>query len=548
MSTTFVFLPFVVKDSSRKKPFSENMEVAALLCLAESERTKKSGIFGRSEETLIVLSRLNYPLWAVPFDGASLLIDGMETISASILYFKPPDIEAFIEHLRRCTTVHELYCSALRSHIETFSRFTSKTEIPIKGLITNKESLSDILNFIQDRKTSTQNSTGSGQNSLVPPKINLKTAVDIAKRVSEHFRRFQAEIKGLRLAIETIDKETKTHTHKLSQEQKQIQEEFESKISKMKVEVDKRNAESEEEKTGKIEKVTATHEKEVDARLAEKKKWERELLKWEQRKSEYEKRKEMRKRKGDDIGIARWNVRLRNTKDQISTSKGKIKALSAFIDRNNRELERAKKKILDNYRTQLNAAEGQINDLESKKESEILKKQREINELQRDTTTIINKIERLIRRKQDSSATIEEASIQWKIKTPILIHLPFYLVCYKSTGKERRRLHLPALAREREGLAMKIRKTLRRHSLRSKINNLLKPRSKALEKILEPFKEAAQANKGIGKVLNRLGESRNLLVTEWFKKMVIAGMNELEAEGWIKPEEKIAILKTYVPK
>lgn len=548
MSTPNLLLPFTVEDSSRKTPFSENMEVAALLCIAESERKKKPGIFGKPEEALIILCRLNYPLWAIPFEEASLLIDGMETVSNSILYFKPPDIEAFTEHLRRSTGVQELYRGALRSHLETFSKFASRTETPIRGVIVNKESLSDIFDFIQDGKTLTKMSAESELNSLILPKIDKVAAVDIAEKLVKHLRRLQAEIKGLRFATETVNVETEKHIHRLRQEQKQIQGEYESKISKVKVEVNQRKVELERELSRKVEKITVTHKKEVEARLVEKRRWERELVKLEQKKSEYEKRKEMRKTKGDKVGIARWDVRLQSAKDQISTVRAKIKALSDFIDRSNKEMDRTEEKLHDTYQKHLDAEEKRVKDLDSKKKAEIANKEREINELREETTTIINKIERLIKQKQDRFSTIRETTMPWKTKAPTLVHLPFYLVCYKSKNKERYCLHLPALVRGNEGFAMKIRKTLRRRSLRSKISNLLKPRSKASEKLLELFKEEAQSDTRVRRVLSKLGKSQNLLKTERFKEMVTAGMKELEAEGWIKPKEKLAILETYALK
>lgn len=548
MSTQNLFLPFTVVDSNRNVPFSENIEVAALLCVAESERKKKPGIFGRSAEDLTILCRLNYPLWAIPFEGASLLIDGMETVSNSILYFKPPDIEAFTEHLRRSTGVQELFCGALRSHLETFSKFASRTEMPIRGVIANKEYLSDIFDFIQDGKTLTKRSAESELNSLIPPKIDKVTAVDIAERFMKHLRKLQAEIKGLRFAIETVDGETEKHINRLRQERKVIQEEYEIKISKLKTEVNQRKAELERELSRKVEKVTAVHKKEVETRLVEKKKRERELLKLEQKKSEYEKRKDLRKTKGDKVGIVRWNVRLQNAQDQIATAKTKIKTLSDFIDRSNKEMDNTKKNLHNTYQKHLDAEERRIKDLNSKKEADIANKEKEINELQGETTIIINKIERLIKRKQDRSSTIRETTIPWKAKAPTLIHLPLYLVCYKSKNKERYCLHLPALIRGDKGFAMKIRKTLRRRSLQSKISSLLKPRSKALEKLLKPFKEEAHSDSKVRKVLSRLGKSQNLLKTEKFKELVTAGMKKLEAEGWIKPEEKTAILETYAPK
>lgn len=545
MSNFNLVLPYATKDGSRKKRFSTDMEVAALLCLAEAERKKKSGFFGGAAETVAFLSKLYYPVWAIPWENNCMLIDGMGTISHTILYFKPPDVEVFVEHLKRSATVEELYHSTLRSHSETFSSFTSQTEIPVEGFVTDKELLSDMLAFIKDSRTKISRSVPEST-SLIPPKIDEENAVRISGKILEHYNKLQSEIKGLQFAIATLSEETKVHVRKLRKELEQTRENYENDISNVRKEVEKKREELEKERDEKIEKIVAANEKEVNARLAERKKWERELQRLEQNKSEYEKRKELRKRKNDEIGEARWDTRLQSVQNQISTIKGKVRALSEFINRSRKETERTTKNLRDTYQKLIDEEEKKVTSLESLRDSEIEKKEREIEELQQETLAITDKIERLIEQKQERSSTLKEASIPWKIEAPTLIFVPFYLIQYESEKKKRYRFRLPVIARGHKGLVMKIRKTLRSYSLESKISTLLKSRSKALEKILASFKEKLDKDKGIQRDISQLGMSNNLLTSIDFKEKVKKGIDELEVEGWIKPEEKTSILEIYV--
>ncbi len=543
MSTSHLYLPYSVKDVSRKKPLSENMEIAALLCIAESER-KKSSMLGRAKESITIFCKLNYPLWAIPFEDNSLLIDGMGYVANEIVYYEPPDIEAFIEHLKRHSSVQELYRSALRSHINTFSRFISQKKIQTGEIITNKESLTDLLNYIQDGNLNLKTSE-SDMNFLVPPKINREKALEITQKISEHVQKLQGEIKGLHLAIDTVDEEVKKHTERLEEEQNQIREEFEKKLTHMKSEVDTKKAGLENEWHTKTEKIVEAHKKETEVRLVEKKKWEQELLKWEQRKSEYEKRRDLRKIKGDDVGIARWKVRLRNAQDQISTARNKVKRLANFLARSDKEMQRTKVKLNNFYKVQLEAEDKRVKDLIKLRDEEIVKKKRRADELSGETTTIIAKIQRMIKRKQESIEKIREATLLWKTRTPTLIHLPFYLVQYDSESGGRRKVHLPTLARGKEGITLKIRKTFRR-SLQSKISNLLRPRSKVLEKTLRIFTENTQKESETSRILRKLGETQNQLTNKEFQETVRSGIKKLEKEGWIKPDETKLILETYV--
>jgi len=545
LSNSNLLLPYAVEDRGRKTRFSENMEIAAILYIAEVERKKKPGLFGKGEETLVFLSKLYYPFWAVSWESNSLLIDGRGTVSNSILYFKPPDIEAFVEHLRRSTTVQELYHSTLRSHTETFSDFTSQTEIPVEGFVTDKELLSDMLAFIKEQKAGS-NTIGPEAVSLIVPKINQKEAVKISEKIQEHYNNLQSEIKGLQFAISTMTEETKRHTDKLSQEEERILERYEDEISRVRLEVRKRKEELEKERDEKIGKITATHEKEMEVRLEEKKKWEQELLKLEQNKGEYEKRKELRRQKSDEIGESRWSARLRDVQNQISSVKGKIKALSDFINRSVKETEKTTKNLHDTYQKLIDEEEKKITDLESLRDSELEKKRKEREELDQETSAITDKIERLIERKQERSSILKEATIPWKTSTPILIYVPFYLIQYETEKERRHLIRPPVIARGHGGLVMKIRKIGSILKAGPKINALLKSRSKALEKMLISFEEKLKNDKGIQKAISQLRTSCNLLTSADIKEKMKKGMEELEVEGWIKPEEKEAIFDIYL--
>jgi len=530
-----LFLPYVIEGADRKKVFSKDMEAAALLCIAEAERNKKVGIFRGSPEKLVVLSKLHYPLWVIPSDDSYLVIDGMGASSTTILYHKPPNIENFTEHLKRSSPVHELYHSSLRAHIDTFSRFTSRTEKKMEGLISDLEFMSDILTFIRDDRS--EKGDPDQLDTLIPPKISEREAIESAEKIMNHYRRLRSEVRGLQFAIDALNSETEVHMSKLQEELLQIQTERNEQISKVKMEVSERKVELEKERDKKMEKIMQVNRNEVDSRLLEKRKLENELVKLEQNKSEYETRKELRKQKGDKVGESRWKSRLQTIKNQIRATKGKIRILSNFIDRINKETIATAKKLRDNYEKLACEVEKKISDLENLRNSEVEIHKQEITDLQSDVSTINSKIERLIERKEESTMVLTGSTIQWRVEAPTLVCLPIYLIRYDVEKRRRYCFRLPAVASSHEGLAMKIRKAFRGHSLQSRINTLLKTRFKALEKPAS-LSEKLTSNAGTSRCLDKLSWAHNLLRSADFKAKVEKGMGELEGEGWIKPEEK----------
>ncbi len=545
MSASNLVLPYATEDSSRKNRFSESMEIAALLCIAEADRKKKPGLLGGGEEALTFLSKVFYPLWLIPWENSSLLIDGMGIISDNILYFKQPDIEAFIEHLKRSTTVQELYHNALRSHIETFSEFTSQTEIPIEGLATDKQLLSDMLVFLKEEKTTT-NLTSSEAASSITPKISQEKSVRIREEIQEHYNTLESEVKGLQFTISTMTEETSKHADKLRAEEKHIQERYTDEISRETARVKKKKEELEKERDEKIGKITAGHKEEIEARRREKKKWEQELLKLEQNKSEFQKRKALRKQKGDEIGETRWAVKLRDVQNQMTSVKGKIKALSDFINRNIKETEKTTKDLRATCKKRLDKEEKKIFDLENSRTLEVEKKRKQRDELEQETLGITDKIERLIDQKRERSSMLKEAAIPWKTNAPTLVHVPFYLIRYETEKERRHLVRPPAVARGHEGLAVKIRKIGSVLRPGSKMSALLKSRSKAIEKIFTDFEGKLESDREVQKAINQIDASSNLLNSADFKEKVRKGMDELDVEGWIKPEDKETIANTYL--
>ncbi|UCG36200.1 MAG: hypothetical protein JSV64_06170 [Candidatus Bathyarchaeota archaeon] len=541
---SYLALPYATEDSTRKAKFSEEMEIAALLCAAEADRRKKSRFLRGGTETLTFLSKLHYPMWAVPWENSSMLIDGMGIVVDHVLYSKLPDVEAFIEHLKRSTSVHELFKSTIRSHSDTFLECISQTEFPVEGRITGKETLEDIFEQIKESKTQASSRTEQ-RLVLVQPIINEERAVEIRRNVAKHHNKLQSEIKGLQLAVKTVTEETRKHEGKLNHELEVAKESYEAEISKTKTEVEGKVGRLAEERDGKIEKVTSTYKKEVEARFQERKKCEQELLRIEQRRNEYEKRKELRKRKNDEVGEARWNTRIRHTEDQISAVKAKIKALSDFIERANKETDKTAKTLHNNYQRLIEEEEVRISNLVALRDSKISSKEQEIDELHKEMLIITEKIERLIDFKRERSLKLREGVIPWKIQRPVLIRVPFYIILYTSEKDRRFLVRSPVVARDHKGFTVKIRKIGGLLKSGPKMSTLLKSRSKTLEKLMKSFEEKTNLDTTAQRALSKLGITHNILTSKGFKEKINKGLNELEAERWLKPEEKQLILEIY---
>ena len=537
-------LPFILESERRARRVSEELEAAAILCVSEGER-KKSGFLSGKEEMLVSISKLHYPLWGIPHKDRCFLIDGMSALTSAIRYPKPPDVESFIEHLKRNATVQELYQSTLEGHKETFSKFSSEVEISIDGFITDEELLSDVLAYFQQSQTQRKTvKTSSNQlPSHLVPVIDEATATDVGLKIVTQCNRLQSDIESFKIAVKTMNDETARHVGKMEQETEEVQETYRQRISDARAHANEQKEKLEKELDEKLQKISRTHEQEMKLQLSEKRKLSRQLLKLEESRAECERRKKLRKMKKDEVGETRWDTRLHNIRSQISLEKGKLKASSRLIARMNKEIDRTTKRLRYEYRKQAEEEDRKVGELENTLTKEIGKRQAAMSELQKQTQTIVDKIRGLEEIDKQEISRLERATLPWKTEGYTLLYVPFYAIQYSTDKNERLSFYFPVSTQVSVGLGGKIRKAISRSNLHTRMMRILRPRFKALKSALIKLEAKSEKWKPLREQIETLKTTKNLLQSTQFKQSVRRGVEDLVKEGVIRDKEKTTLLK-----
>jgi len=545
MSNLSLTLPYVVEDEERKKPFTRDMEAAAILCLAEAKR-KKPGILGAPQEKISFISKLHYPLWAVPWENACIILDGLGILSHKMVYMKPPNIKLFVEDLERSTTARELFRSALKGHTKTFEDFVETTQVSMEAIVGNRKILPTISRYIKQGLTLKEGLTEPL--TSIPLKLDEKAAMEKAENLFSRWRLIQWEIRGLEYAIRVLDEETKFHEQKIVGEIEQIQETFEDKISCVRPEVEKKVEQLTTELNAKAKSILEVSERELEVALRERAKHEQKLERLERDKRVYQKRKQLRKRKGDETGVTYWNHKVKVCKNKISEVKGKIKVLSQFIERTRKHGELGVKRLNETYQRMIIRERKKISNLEALRDSQIDMTKKEIERLVSEASSIANLIRQLIQQKKLHASQLKEITIPWRLEGVTLVNVPFYVFRYETPEKSRYHVHPPVVAMGYEGIIRRIQKTIRSFSLESRIKLLLRPRSRALKQIFTSFfAERIREDEALEKVVYEMGSSNNLLNVQDFGEALARGVEELKAEGWISQEERNTVLEAYAP-
>ena len=534
-----LILPYAVKSVSRANRFTDDMEIAALLCLAEAQR-KRGGLLGVSIERLSFISKLHYPLWAVPWEDECMIVDGFESFSYTIIYTKPPNMDFLTEQIKRSTTVRESYLSTLKSYAKTFKDLIVESYVPVEGIISDR----DILSYLEKELPKSETKTASP--ASISPTLNKELARMAAENLVQNWMQIESEIKGFQYAINVLNTETKTHEEKILQEIDQIREAYETELSHIRPEVNQKIERLISERDTKLKWISRTGERELQRKLQEKKKIEKQLRKLELRSVEYKKRREIRKSRGDKVGVARWTHKLKGCENEISLINGKFQTVTRTLDRAHRECEVAIKKLNDAYQDLIDMEKNRVMELEARADCETQAKKNEIDELRADTLAIVTLITQLKEQKQQHASNLKAVTISWKPEETTLVYVPFYLVGYESKRKLRYHTYPPVVAMDHRGILTKIQKAFRKYSLESRINLLLHSSCEALDKMFSStFISKMKKDKKLSMKLQIMGHSNNLLDLPESREKLRRGLEEMQKEGWIKPEEKGKILDSY---
>jgi len=544
MPTASLILPYAVPEKGRKKKVNANMELTAILCLAEARR-KKHVMVGFSSEKILFISKLHYPLWAVPWENGCLIIDGLQILSSTLTYTALPDMELLFNDIERSQTLREQFRNALEKHAQTFADFSETVRIPMKAIVADNLLLSDVSEYVEE--TLALKADVTGNIILIPPKLDEDAAGESAKKVFDLYERVQSDVKGLEHAAQVLNEMTQFHEQKSLREIELVNEAFKGEVDRVKPVVEKKVELLLKERDAKIEKMNRAAEAELNAKLREKERRQRELEKLELNRTEYKRRLDVRRSRHDKIGIARWEHSLRICENKISEVKERIHNVSRYIEKVRKQNQEDIDKLKYSYQTLIDSERKKIADIEASLESVTKAKEGENEKLRLMTTRIVSLIEQLAEQKRLHATELKSLAIPWKSEQITLLGVPFYLIGYQAEDKLYYRVYPPLRVTSSEGIVKKIEKTLLSFRLMSRIELLLQPRSKMLNKMFDTvLEEKMKTDRTFEGSLRELGVSNNLLKKAGFKEALTKGVEELKSEGWIKQEEGDILIKMYV--
>ncbi len=543
MPTASVDLPFAVPAKEREKAFTSSMETTAILLLAEARRRKR-GLLGTAPAKLASLSKLYYPLWAVPWANQFLIVDGLNVSPSTIVKQQLPDITAFIEDVERGALIREVFRKAIEKHAATFSEFAEKLDVQVDALLSDKALLSDLSNYMQEASSS--KSDEKSLITLVPPKLDVKSAGEITQKIQSLHAQARSKIASLVYARNLLEETAKLHEQMILKEANFLRATYEAQIAELKPAVEKKTDQLLKERDTRIAKMSRIAQSELKVKERERERRERELQKLVLNEADFVRKREARKRRHDKIGEARWEHRIRANKDRISAVKARTQAIAESIEKARVQNEAEIEKLRQGYQWSIDQERRRIIDIELQRDKAVEVKQKEIETLKLGTGQIASQLKELTVGKEKEAEELRTLAISYQFDDVTLLCLPLYLACYQTEETTQFHIFPPVKVRSLEGVLGAIQRKLGGIRTVHKVKLFMQPRSKALSKMLDfAIKEKAKSDKTFEDNLREAAGSSNTLLKDNFKETLTRGMADLKAEGWITQKEE-DLIKAYI--
>ncbi len=556
-------LPFIITASNNDSnsggvgsrhgdPLAYPVEIACIISMAELQR-KKTAFLRDTPEKLMYISKLYYPLWTAPIEDSCLVVDGLASLTNKFNFKEPTNIESFIEDLKKYSWNLQEFLNTLKKYAGNLTTSTEPSA-PFTGLITDAELQAFFIEYLSNDAVFSKNLLVEA--ALIPLAVNEQAVQETRQTVLNYLRKIDANIKGLKYALENLNDEVEFHKHAASNEIEWLEEKQETESSKLKPEVDE-----------KIKKLTVKHEKTVAATV---KSNERKAVVLEKKREKYvrklqtlEQKREAAKKKIEIINVKNVKIRSKGMRSRVKSTtylsyelakrerevnevKREINAVSNVIENVKKEGDRVIRQIEDEYNSNVLQEEDKLTQLNSFYVSKIGKRKEQINTIASAATAITTNIENIIRELENEAIAFKkEVTIELRRDAAALAHIPIYLVKYAKADQDEERYSLfsPITITENTSILQGLRKMLTR-SQDFKLKLLMQPMSKRLHDTLSvALSRKMQSSKAFKEDLNKLCQTNNLLAQANLEATLSEGLEVITKKGWITSEEAAAIFE-----
>ena len=523
-------LPFSTVSKTRKEPFTRKIEKATIFCLADLERAKGGGlVLKKPAEKLTFIAQVCYPFWLVTLDRIRLLFDALSTTSQTLTYLTIPDVQVFLDNVKRSSKTRQAYMTFLSDNINYFQVSGNEETKTIDGLITDPEFLHEFIRYLTE---ATPLKTSLPDMVTVSPTLDESSITSITEELQNLKSKFAEELNTLYTSMKLIKAKTDSFMKAIRNQIKKIEEELSGKIKKCKASADEQ-----------ADEIRREYDEEVTKHS---KKAEEELFGLQQGKIKFEKTKEQLTKEvehceaeirtcavnKDDAGEHRWRDEKKKLKKQLSQTETELKKLAKKIKEVKDEKSLKIFELKSERDARIKEAMKELVEIESSRDAKVRIYEEEMEKFEELSSSIIEQIDKLTKLREKSIEEFDKLGVPQKRRKNTLIYMPFYLACYRSAlGK--RYAHFPPSIVGSVSLSVKFKGALGK----ARIKQLLQPRSKKIVTLLNKFPLLMEQNVVFNREMNEACAKANIMRTKNLRESIKTGLEQLKEEGWFSEKE-----------
>jgi hypothetical protein len=536
-------LPFATPAKNRLKDFTKNMEMAAVLYLAEGTRKKgEHPHLRKKEEKLVFITKACYPIWLIPYNKTTLIFDGLGLASHTFIYDKMPDVEVFNEEIQRCEKTTDSYIATLTRNMDHFRDFQGKEEIRIEGLVTTPDLKEDI------RTCRTQMKQGKKLfNNIVflkpeTKKHEIQTGI---KQLSALRKKVNKDIDKIDASMKFLNASTARRVKATKEENKRIQETYSRQIKKTRIKSTERLRQIRKQHNKKIAKVSKKYKKRLHQLNKKQIRLKKQLKSLRTKIEQCRAKIKSSKRRNSERYENHWTKKLEKVKKNRQVLRKEIEVNS----KRTRDVKKAQKGELAKQRNaccrRIEVVNKTFRDRQGSREAEIIMNRQDIATIEEITRYITRLMQRMLKKKKFAIVNFERIAMS-QVKQPRrLMYIPFYLVRYEKGDKRRYVMYPPSIVGD-IGVLAKMKGALGV----AKVKTLIQPRSEAMVKFLNQLLVFFEKKPMFEKDVTEAGIQKSMLINKKLRVAVVKGLKQLRSENWISRKELQAfckILYTYAP-
>ena len=529
LRTRFI-LPFATLAANRLKDFTKNMELAAILYLAESSREKgESHILKKPDEKLVFITEACYPIWLIPYSGATLAFDGLGMTSHSLSYDAIPDIKIFNKTIAENKKTTEAYTATLAKNTDYFKDFKGKEEKTIEGLITTPDFIKDFMTYLRQMNKFKKPFTTKAVLTHTIDDYEIQASIE---QLSNLRKRTNKDIENLDASMKLLNKTTEERIKAIREEIRKTQEKHDKQIEKIKARVTRKTSQIQNKYRLKIIRTSKRFKKRLQRLHKNQVTLQNTLRHLRTEAKRCETRIQSSRRRKNKQTETQWILKLKRIKKKLPTLHKEIEDTNKRIQ----IVETAEQHELTQqeteYDTHIEAANKILRDLQASKEAEITMKRQEITTLENTTSLITNQMHEIAKTKKVTLEEFDTITMARRKQACALVYMPFYLARYETENKKRYATYPPSIVSDM-GILTRMKGALGA----AKMKALLQSRSKAITTFLNQFVTLIEKRPMLEKEITEAGIQDSILLTKKLRMGVKKGLEELEKENWISKNE-----------